>query len=132
VDIGRHYPTSAIDICATIPNTVSSIPILGSTMLLKDGAHTFSVAISSHFPTAVIDAQADLLQLAIQHNPSVQEMKPAVDLESLAMSVAELHLDQADRTGEHPVRAFDGEANLPDSANRMIVCLRHLEPTDRH
>lgn len=101
--------------CSIIDSTV------GSTMMLKDGAHTFSVANSSHFPTAVIDAQADLLQMAIQHNPSVQEMKPAVDLESLVMSVPELHLDQVERTGEHPVRVFDGEANLPDSANRMVI-----------
>ena len=90
-------------------------------MMLKNGANAFSVAISSRFPTAVIDAQANLLQLAIQHNPSVQEMKPAVDLVSFAMSVADLHLDREDHTGEHPVRVFDGEANLPHSANRMMI-----------
>lgn len=89
--------------------------------MLKDAARVFSVAIASHFPTAAIDAQADLLQLAIQRDPSVQKMMPAVDLESVVMSVAELHLILADRTGEHPVRVFDGEANLPDPVNPMTV-----------
>lgn len=100
---------------------------------------SFSVAIASHFPTAAIDAQADLLQLAIQRDPSVQEMRPAVDLESLAMSVAELHLILAGCTGEHPVRVFDSEANLPDSANSMTIIadsprvyFRNIEPTDMY
>jgi hypothetical protein len=35
------------------------------------------------------------------------------------MSSTELHLLLEDRTGEHPVRAIDGKANLPDA-----VCWR--------
>lgn len=79
VDIGRHslHPQSMIE---------QTCPIRKHRSSSKDDANTFSVAISTPCPSAVIDSQADLLQAASHHDPLVQNTKLAVDLECLQRS----------------------------------------------